>query len=158
MRNFLLILSSFAFNTSADLKVSLDQELKTLMPKVIEWRHDIHEHPELGNREFRTSNKVKVHLEGLGIKVESGIAYTGVVGLIEGGKPGPTIALRADMDALPVEEKTGLPFASKVRTKYLGNDVGVMHACGHDAHVAICLLYTSPSPRDNTLSRMPSSA
>ena len=109
------------------------------MPKVIEWRHDIHEHPELGNREFRTSNKVKVHLEGLGIKVESGIAYTGVVGLIEGGKPGPTIALRADMDALPVEEKTGLPFASKVRTKYLGNDVGVMHACGHDAHVAILM-------------------
>ena len=139
MRNFLLILSSFAFNISADLKVSLDQELKTLMPKVIEWRHDIHEHPELGNREFRTSNKVKTHLESLGIKVESGIAYTGVVGLIEGGKPGPTIALRADMDALPVEEKTGLPFASKVRTKYLGNDVGVMHACGHDAHVAILM-------------------
>ena len=139
MRNFLLILSSLTFYLSADLKVSLDQELKTLMPKVIEWRHDIHEYPELGNREFRTSNKVKVHLESLGIKVESGIAYTGVVGLIEGGKPGPTIALRADMDALPVEEKTGLPFASKVRTKYLGNDVGVMHACGHDAHVAILM-------------------
>mgnify|MGYP006061805375 FL=1 len=109
------------------------------MPKVIEWRHDIHENPELGNREFRTSNKVKVHLESLGIEVESGIAYTGVVGLIRGGKPGPTVALRADMDALPVEEKTGLPFASKVRTTYLGNDVGVMHACGHDAHVAILM-------------------
>ena len=109
------------------------------MPKVIEWRHDIHQYPELGNREFRTSNKIKVHLESLGIEVESGIAYTGLVGLIRGGQPGPTIALRADMDALPVEEKTGLPFASKVRTEYLGNDVGVMHACGHDAHVAILM-------------------
>ena len=133
MRNFLLILISFTFYLSADLKVSLDQELKTLMPKVIEWRHDIHEHPELGNREFRTSNKVKVHLEGLGIKVESGIAYTGVVGLIEGGKPGPTIALRADMDALPVEEKLGT-FCIKSKDKIYSEMmwelcmlVGMMH-------------------------------
>ena len=100
------------FYAQADLKISLEEELETLMPKVIEWRHDIHQHPELGNREFRTSNKIKVHLESLGIEVESGIAYTGLVGMIKGGKPGPTIALRADMDALPVEEKTGLPFAS----------------------------------------------
>ena len=119
IKNKILFLTFLSFISSADLKVSLDQELKTLMPKVIEWRHEIHEHPELGKREFRTSNKVKTHLESLGIKVESGIAYTGVVGLIEGGKPGPTIALRADMDALPVEEKTGLPYASKVRTTYL---------------------------------------
>ena len=139
MRNLLLIVIALGFGLNADLKDALDEELVTLMPKVIEWRHDIHENPELGNREFRTSNKVKVHLESLGIEVESGIAYTGVVGLIRGGKPGPTIALRADMDALPVEEKTGLPFASKVRTTYLGNDVGVMHACGHDAHVAILM-------------------
>ena len=109
------------------------------MPKVIEWRHDIHEFPELSNREFRTSKKVADHLESLGIEIETGIAYTGVVGIIKGGKPGPTVALRADMDALPVEEKTGLPYASKVRTTYLGNDVGVMHACGHDAHVAILM-------------------
>ena len=139
MRNLLLIVIALGFGLNADLKDALDEELVTLMPKVIEWRHDIHENPELGNREFRTSNKVKVHLESLGIEVESGIAYTGVVGLIRGGKPGPTVALRADMDALPVEEKTGLPFASKVRTTYLGNDVRVMHACGHDAHVAILM-------------------
>ncbi|MDA0344625.1 MAG: amidohydrolase [Proteobacteria bacterium] len=122
-----------------DLKNKLDQKLELLMPKVIEWRHDIHKYPELANREFRTSKKVADHLESLGLEVETGIAYTGVVALIEGGKPGPTVALRADMDALPVEEKTGLPFASKVRTQYLGNDVGVMHACGHDAHVSILM-------------------
>jgi len=109
------------------------------MEKVIEWRHDIHQYPELGNREFRTSKKIEDHLRSLGIKVETKIAYTGLVGILEGDLPGPTIALRADMDALPVEEKTGLPFASKVRTTYLGNDVGVMHACGHDAHVAILM-------------------
>ena len=122
-----------------DLRDEMSSSLKSLMPKVIEWRHDIHEFPELSNREFRTSKKVADHLESLGIEIETGIAYTGVVGIIKGGKPGPTVALRADMDALPVEEKTGLPYASKVRTTYLGNDVGVMHACGHDAHVAILM-------------------
>ena len=129
----------FSFNVKADLKNSLDQEIDDLMPKVIEWRHDIHQYPELGNREFRTAKKIEDHLVSLGIEVETKIAYTGLVGLIKGEKPGPTIALRADMDALPVEEKTGLPFASKVRTTYLGNDVGVVHACGHDAHVAILM-------------------
>ena len=124
---------------SADLKISLDKQIEDLMPKVVEWRHDIHQHPELGNREFRTSKKIEDHLVSLGIPVETKIAYTGLVGVIKGAKPGPTIALRADMDALPVEEKTGLPYASKVRTTYLGNDVGVMHACGHDAHVAILM-------------------
>ncbi len=109
------------------------------MEKVISWRHDIHQNPELSNREYRTAKKIAVHLKSLGIKVETKIAYTGVVGLIEGGLPGPTIALRADMDALPVIEKTGLPFASKDKTKYLGQTVGIMHACGHDAHVAILM-------------------
>ena len=109
------------------------------MDKVIEWRHDIHQNPELSNREFRTAKEVEAHLRSLGIKVETKIAYTGVVGLIEGGLPGPTIALRADMDGLPVIEKTGLPFASKKMTEYLGQSVGVMHACGHDAHVAILM-------------------
>jgi amidohydrolase len=109
------------------------------MDKVIEWRHDIHQNPELSNREFRTAKKVEEHLLSLGIKVETQIAYTGVVGLIEGDLPGPTIALRADMDGLPVIEKTGLPFASKKMTEYLGQSVGVMHACGHDAHVAILM-------------------
>jgi len=110
-----------------------------LMDKVIGWRHDIHQNPELSNREFRTAKKVEEHLLSLGIKIETKIAYTGVVGLIEGGLPGPTIALRADMDGLPVIEKTGLPFASKKMTEYLGQSVGVMHACGHDAHVAILM-------------------
>ena len=141
MRLSIISLFIFAFNTIASdaLKNELNQKLETLMPKVIEWRHDIHQYPELANREFRTSKKVADHLISLGLEVETGIAYTGVVAVIEGGKPGPTVALRADMDALPVEEKTGLPFASKVRTEYLGNDVGVMHACGHDAHVSILM-------------------
>ena len=129
----------FSTHTFSDLKEDLDQQLNPLMDKVIDWRHDIHQYPELGNREFRTAKKIENHLVSLGIEVETQIAYTGVVGLIRGGLPGPTIAFRADMDALPVEEKTGVPFASKVRTTYLGNDVGVMHACGHDAHVAILM-------------------
>jgi len=133
---FLLLLSPFVFS---DLKVELEEEINPLMEKVISWRHNLHQFPELSNREYKTSKKVASHLRSLGIKVETGIAYTGVVGLIEGGLPGPTIALRADMDALPVEEKTGLPFASKERAKYLGQNVGVMHACGHDAHVAILM-------------------
>tara|TARA_B100001057_G_scaffold364133_1_gene366892 strand:+ start:154 stop:1467 length:1314 start_codon:yes stop_codon:yes gene_type:complete len=128
-----------SLNLSADLTSNLNNNLDLLMEKVIEWRHDIHEHPELGNREFRTSKKIEEHLRSLGMQIETKIAYTGLVGMLEGDLPGPTIALRADMDALPVEEKTGLPFASKVRTTYLGNEVGVMHACGHDAHVAILM-------------------
>ena len=136
---FISIILIPGFLAAEDLKEKLQADLDPLMEKVIEWRHDIHEFPELGNREFRTSKKVAEHLESLGVEVETGIAYTGVVGLIRGGKPGPTIALRADMDALPVTEQTGLPFASKQRTTYLGQDVGVMHACGHDAHVAILM-------------------
>tara|TARA_E500000178_G_C16987245_1_gene738928 strand:+ start:410 stop:1723 length:1314 start_codon:yes stop_codon:yes gene_type:complete len=128
-----------SLNLSADLTSNLNNNLDLLMEKVIEWRHDIHKHPELGNREFRTSKKIEEHLRSLGMQIETKIAYTGLVGMLEGDLPGPTIALRADMDALPVEEKTGLPFASKVRTTYLGNEVGVMHACGHDAHVAILM-------------------
>ena len=106
----MLLLSSF---TAADLKVELDSELDPLMKKVIAWRHNLHQYPELSNREYKTSKKVAAHLQSLGIEVETGIAYTGVVGLIKGGLPGPTIALRADMDALPVEEKTGLLLPQK---------------------------------------------
>ena len=133
---FSVLLSS---SISADLKNDLEKQISPLMDKVIEWRHDIHQNPELSNREFRTAKKVEEHLLSLGIKVETQIAYTGVVGLIEGDLPGPTIALRADMDGLPVIEKTGLAFASKKMTEYLGQSVGVMHACGHDAHVAILM-------------------
>ena len=133
---FCLLFTNAAYS---DLKRDLDNQLEPLMDKVIEWRHDIHQNPELGNREFRTAKKVADHLSSLDIEVETGIAYTGVIGLLKGGLPGPTIALRADMDALPVVEKTGLPYASKVTTTYLGNEVGVMHACGHDAHVSILM-------------------
>ena len=141
MKKFLLIniLLFSGLIHSEDLKQKLKTDLDPLMEKVISWRHDIHEFPELGNREFRTSKKVAEHLSSLGIEIETEIAYTGVVGLIRGAKPGPTIALRADMDALPVTEQTGLPYASIQRTEYLGQDVGVMHACGHDAHVAILM-------------------
>ncbi len=138
-KTVLFITLIFVFPLSADLKNSLDKEIDSLMEKVIEWRHDIHENPELGNREFRTAKKVADHLTSLGMDVETGIAHTGVVGLLTGDLPGPTIAIRADMDALPMVEKTGLPYASKVKTTYMGNEVGVMHACGHDAHVAILM-------------------
>ena len=107
--------------------------------QVVEWRRDLHQNPELGNREFRTSQKVAEHLRALGLEVKTGIAHTGVVGILRGGKPGPTIALRADMDALPVTEQVDVPFRSTVTTEYRGAKVGVMHACGHDAHTAILM-------------------
>ena len=107
--------------------------------KVIEWRRDIHSHPELSNREFRTAAMVAEHLESLGFEVRTGIAHTGVLGVLKGGKPGSVVALRADMDALPVTEAVDLPFASKVKTEYNGQEVGVMHACGHDCHTAILM-------------------
>ncbi len=138
-KTLVTILILFSFNIDANLKETLEKDLDNLMTKVIEWRHDIHENPELGNREFRTAKKVADHLTSLGMDVETGIAHTGVIGLLTGDLPGPTIAIRADMDALPVVEKTGLPYASKVKTTYMGNKVGVMHACGHDAHVAILM-------------------
>jgi amidohydrolase len=112
---------------------------KQVEPKVIEWRRDFHEHPELSNREFRTSEKVAEHLKSLGLEVTTGIAHTGVKAVLKGKKPGPVIALRADMDALPVIERVNIPFASKVTTTYNGAETGVMHACGHDAHTAILM-------------------
>jgi len=110
-----------------------------LKAKVVDWRRDFHQHPELSNREERTSAKVAEQLRALGLKPTTGIARHGVVAIIKGGKPGPRIALRADMDALPVTEQTGLPFASKATSTYRGETVGVMHACGHDAHTATLL-------------------
>jgi amidohydrolase len=108
-------------------------------PRVVAWRRDFHEHPELSNREVRTAAEIAEALRRLGLVVRTEVAHTGVVGLLEGARPEPVVALRADMDALPVTEETGLPFASRVRTEYQGRDVGVMHACGHDAHMAILL-------------------
>ncbi|TDK23076.1 amidohydrolase [Luteimonas aestuarii] len=110
-----------------------------LQDKVVEWRRDLHQHPELGNHEVRTAQVVADHLRALGMEPRTGIAVTGVTAVLKGGKPGPRIALRADMDALPVTEQTGLPFASTVRSEYRGQPVGVMHACGHDMHVAILM-------------------
>ena len=107
--------------------------------KCIAWRRDIHEHPELGNNEYRTAKLIADHLRSLGIEVKEGVGKTGVVGILKGAKPGPCIALRADMDGLPVVERVDLPFASKVKSTYNGKEVGVMHACGHDTHVAMLM-------------------
>jgi len=123
----------------ADVRPELDRLAGELEPQVIEWRRDIHRNPELGNREVRTSALVADHLKRLGYEVRTGVAHTGVVGVLRGGKPGPVVALRADMDALPVAEEVDLPFASKVRATYAGKETGVMHACGHDTHVAMLM-------------------
>ncbi|MBW3655317.1 MAG: amidohydrolase, partial [Gemmatimonadetes bacterium] len=117
----------------------VQRRVDAVTPKVVAWRRDIHQHPELGNREVRTARLVADHLRGLGLEVQTGVAHTGVVAVLRGGKPGPVVALRADMDALPVSEQVDLPFASRVTTEYNGQQVGVMHACGHDNHVAILM-------------------
>ncbi|MEO7151080.1 MAG: amidohydrolase, partial [Burkholderiaceae bacterium] len=122
------------------LAAAIDAAAPSFEAQVIAWRRDLHAHPELGNREFRTAGVVSAHLRSLGLdEVRTEVAHTGVVGLLRGALPGPVVALRADMDALPVAEEVDLPFASKVRTTWNGEDVGVMHACGHDAHTAILM-------------------
>jgi amidohydrolase len=123
----------------AALRARVDKASAQVASQVIAWRRDFHQHPELGNREVRTSGIVAGYLRSLGIDVRTGIAKTGVVGVLRGGKPGPVVALRADMDALPVTEETDVPFKSTVTTEYNGRQVGVMHACGHDAHTAILM-------------------
>lgn len=121
------------------LLAEVDRLTAQELPKVVAWRRDIHEHPELSNREFRTAKLVADHLTALGLEVKTGVAHTGVVGLLRGGKPGPCVAIRADMDALPVVEQTGLPFASKAKGEYNGQEVGIMHACGHDVHTSVLM-------------------
>jgi amidohydrolase len=118
---------------------SLESRVEAVSSRVVGWRRDIHQHPELGNREFRTAALVAAHLRRLGLEVRTNVAHTGVIGLLRGGRPGRVVALRADMDALPVTEQVEVPFASKVTTTWNGQEVGVMHACGHDAHVAILM-------------------
>jgi len=115
------------------------EDIADIEPKVIEWRRDLHANPELSNREFRTGKIIAEHLKSLGMEVKSGVAHTGVIGFLKGDLPGPTIALRADMDALPVTEQVDIPFASKATAQYRGEKVGVMHACGHDTHVAMLM-------------------
>ena len=121
------------------LILDLERRVPTVMPKVIGWRRDLHEHPELSGNEVRTAKLVADHLRALGMEVRTGVGGHGVVGLLKGGKPGPVVALRADMDALPVAEQVDLPFKSKVTADYRGQTVGVMHACGHDTHVAMLM-------------------
>ncbi len=117
----------------------IDREAKAIESRMIEWRRDIHQNPELGNREVRTAGLVAAHLKKLGYEVQEKVATTGVVAVLKGGRPGPVIALRADMDALPVTEEVDLPFASKAKTLWRGRETGVMHACGHDTHVAMLM-------------------
>ena len=123
-------------NAATPLRDQVDTALESVQPRIVTWRRDLHQFPELSNREFRTSKIVAEHLQRLGMTVETGLAKTGVIGILKGGKPGPTIALRADMDGLPVTEQVDVPFRSRVTTTYRNETVGVMHACGHDAHTS----------------------
>ena len=138
----LTTLPTFAQNVNINkLSDKISAAANQVEPKCVKWRHEIHQNPELGNSEFKTAKLIAQHLRQLNIEVTEGVAKTGVVGLLKGSKPGPCIALRADMDALPITEKINLPYASKVRTNFNGQDVGVMHACGHDAHVAMLMSF-----------------
>ncbi len=136
----IVALSSYVLPATAAVdRAKVDALSASVEPKVIAWRRDIHEHPELSNRETRTAKLVADELKRLGLDVQTGIAHTGVVGLLKGGRPGPTVAIRADMDALPVTEKTDVPFKSHATAIFRGETVGVMHACGHDSHTAILM-------------------
>lgn len=134
-----LCLTDVAAQQAPAADPALVKEVAAIAPKCVAWRRQIHQNPELSNREFNTAKLVAAHLRSLGIEVKEGVAHTGVVGILKGGKPGPVIGLRADMDALPVTEDNTLPFASKTKAQYNGQEVGVMHACGHDTHVAMLM-------------------
>lgn len=141
-----LVASGLTFISSAHAQAldeaglkAIDAAVNAVAPKMVNWRRDIHTHPELSGQEVRTAKLVAEHLKKLGMEVQTGVGGTGVVGTLKGGLPGKVVALRADMDALPVSENTGLPFASKAKANYLGKEVPVMHACGHDAHVAMLM-------------------
>ncbi len=132
---FLSLNNVFAAGSADDIAAATDK----IMPQVIAWRRHIHQNPELGNREVKTAKYIETHLRRLGLEVRTGVAKTGVVGILKGSQPGPVIGLRADMDGLPVTERNSLPYASKETAEYNGQKVGVMHACGHDAHVAMLM-------------------
>ncbi len=134
----LLLISATAVGQTK-LRPAIDKQASAIESKVIEWRRDFHEHPELGNQEVRTAKIIADHLRSLGMEVTENVAVTGVVGVLKGGKPGPMVALRADMDALPVTERVDVPFKSNVSTTFNGQQTGVMHACGHDSHMAILM-------------------
>ena len=141
--SLIVIITVFSFSAfgqgSTKMKSAIDSNVDQVESKVIQWRHHIHENPELSNREYKTAEYVANHLESLGMEVQTGIAHTGVIGILKGGKPGPVIGIRADMDGLPVKERVEIPWASKAIGEYNGVEVGVMHACGHDTHVAILM-------------------
>ena len=124
---------------STALQETINKNADALLPKVVEWRRYLHEHPELGNREFKTMAYIADHCRKLGLEVTTNVGKTGVVALLRGGKPGPVVALRADMDGLPVKERTDVPFKSTATAEYNGQTVPVMHACGHDTHVAMLM-------------------
>ncbi|MDX2045753.1 MAG: amidohydrolase [Chitinophagaceae bacterium] len=136
---FIVISLSGLVSFSQTVQQQINQKAQSVSAKVIEWRRHIHQNPELGNREFKTMEYIAAHLKSLGIEVQAGVAKTGVVGILKGGKPGPVVALRADMDALPVQERVDVPFKSTVMSEYIGQKVPVMHACGHDSHVAMLM-------------------
>ena len=123
----------------SELKANVDKLAAGMETRVVEWRHHLHQYPELSNREFKTSAYVAAHLRSLGLEVRTEIAHTGVIAVLKGGKPGPVVALRADMDGLPVKERVILPYASKEKGEYNGEVVDVMHACGHDTHMAMLM-------------------
>ena len=136
----LIVLCAAVSSASAqNMQQLIDQKAKALLPKVIEWRRHLHQNPELGNREFKTMEYIAAHLRSLGLEVKTGVAKTGVVAILKGGKPGPVVALRADIDGLPIKERVDVPYKSTVMADYLGQQVPVMHACGHDTHVAILM-------------------
>ncbi len=136
----LLALSVFgSLSIQAQMPKELSQSIDAVQAKVIDWRHDLHQHPELSNREFRTAEKIADHLRSLGLEVRTGVAKTGVIGLLHGDQPGKVVALRADIDALPVTERNDLPYKSLESTTFMGTPTGVMHACGHDTHTAILM-------------------
>jgi amidohydrolase len=133
------LLLAFSTQAQGDMAQMVSKQAKKINNKVVEWRHHIHQNPELSNREFKTGEYIAAHLKSLGLEVKTGVAKTGVVGILKTGRPGPVVGMRADMDALPVVERVDVPFKSTVKTTYLGNEVGVMHACGHDTHVAMLM-------------------
>ena len=133
------ILSICAVAQTGNISEMISKNAAQIEQKVIAWRQDFHQNPELGNRETRTAGIIAKHLKALGLEVTTQVAITGVVGILKGDKPGPVIALRADIDALPVEEVNSLLYASKVKAIYNGKETGVMHACGHDGHTAILM-------------------
>ncbi len=139
MKNFISCIIILACVATQAQDHGLGKDIAAVESKVIEWRRDIHQYPELSNREFKTAEKIAAHLKSLGIEVQTGVAHTGVVGLLKGNRPGKVVALRADIDALPVTERNDLPFKSTVTSEYLDEEVGVMHACGHDTHIAILM-------------------